>query len=224
MSKGNAATILMSGLLALSGCNQKADTAASAAASTTPATAAAPAASSAPATPAAAPTPTINASMTKVMSIQAQTIWDITSKAFNARGDGLDGSKVSAADWTALAEAGRLMKERAAELATNPHIAVAAPGETIMGADYVGRPAAIGHTWDAASVAQIQTRIAANRDLFVQRAQNLARSGEDLEKASKTKDVKTLYRVSSGLDEDCDSCHKPFWGTDEPPPFPKNKE
>jgi len=220
MFKRNAGAVLLSGLLVLSACNKKADTATSAAASTAPAAAATPTAA---ATSAAPPTPTINESMTKVMSIQAQTIWDTTSRAFNARGDGLEASKVSAKDWTALAEAGRLMKERATELATNPDIVVATPGQTIMGADYAGQPAAIGHTWDAASAAQIQTRIAANRALFVQRARNLAKSGADLEKASKTKDVKTLYRVSSGLDEDCDSCHKPFWGTDEPPPFPKNK-
>jgi len=43
-----------------------------------------------------------------------------------------------------------------------------------------------------------------------------------LEKAAKTRDIKTVYRVSSGLDEVCDGCHKPFWGTDDPPPPKKN--
>ncbi len=40
-------------------------------------------------------------------------------------------------------------------------------------------------------------------------------------KAAKTKDVQTVYRVSSGLDGVCDGCHEKFWGTDENPPYPK---
>ena len=52
------------------------------------------------------PAPTINASMTQVMQPQAQTIWDITSKAFNDKGDGLEASKITDADWAQLAKAG----------------------------------------------------------------------------------------------------------------------
>ncbi len=61
----------------------------------------------------------------------------------------------------------------------------------------------------------------ANPALFAKRATILAKAGEDLVKASKTHDVRTFYRVSSGLDDTCDGCHQPFWGTDEPPPVSK---
>ena len=57
---------------------------------------------------------------------------------------------------------------------------------------------------------------------FEQHAQTLANSMAALEKASRTHDIKTVYRVSANLDEDCDGCHKPFWGTDDPPPPPKS--
>jgi hypothetical protein len=200
MLKDNAPILLIAGLLLLSGCDRNAGAAEAAA---------------------IPPTPTINDSMTKIMSVHGQTIWDISSNAFNARGDGLMSSKVSAKDWTRISEAGRQLGERASMLAQARHITVSAPDETIMGADAASQKGAIGHAWDAASAEQIQGRIDANRALFTRRAQVLAQAGNDLVKASRTKDIKTLYRVSSGMDDVCDGCHKPFWGTDDPPPFPK---
>ncbi len=166
------------------------------------------------------PAPTVNASMTQVMAPQAQTIWDITSHAFNDKGDGLDGSKISEADWVKLADAGRRLQERAMVLAKAHHITAAAPGEIIMGGEAAGAPSPIGHTWDAANASKVQGFIDGNPALFAQRAQILAEAGAALAKAARTKDVRTAYQVSSNLDEDCDGCHKPFWGTDEPPPFP----
>ena len=88
-------------------------------------------------------------------------------------------------------------------------------------ADAVGEVGKIGHTWDAANAKQIKSRIAADPALFAARANALAKAMDDLADAAKTKDVKTVYRVSAGLDDSCDSCHKPFWGTDDPPPYPK---
>jgi hypothetical protein len=208
---GGAAAVLICALLALSGCNQNAPPAASAAVSAAPAAAD------------AAATPTINASMTKVMSIHAQTIWDITSRAFNERGDGLAEEKVSATDWIELGLAGQHLRDRAIVLAEAADIVVAGPGETILGAAYAGRQGAIGRDWDAASAAQVQAKIAANRTLFNQRARTLAEAGDTLVKAARTKDIKALYGVSSNLDEVCDGCHERVWGTDEAPPFPKNK-
>ncbi len=166
------------------------------------------------------PTPTVNASMTQVMSPQAQTIWDITSRAFNAKGDGLDGSKLSDDDWKKLGKAGALMRDRARLLAKAKHVTAAGPHETILGA-FASRPGFRKGTWDAASPKQVQALIDANPAHFAERARNLATVGDTLEKAARRKDVRILYQVSSGLDEDCDSCHQPFWGTDEPPPFPR---
>ena len=164
--------------------------------------------------------PTINDSMTKVMSVHAQTIWDVSSHAFNKRGDGLVSSRVSAKDWRRLAEAGRELKARGLLLANNHKaLVIAGPGEHIMGED--ASHGGTKGTWDAASPKQIKTLIAANPALFTKRANILVETGAALEKASKTRDIKTLYRVSSNLDEVCDGCHQPFWGTDEPPPVSK---
>jgi hypothetical protein len=168
----------------------------------------------------AAATPTVNDSMTHVMAVNAQTIWDISSKAFNYRGDGLDAKKLSAEDWKMLGEAGRQMKERGALLATAKRVIVATPNEQILGEE--ASKGGVKKTWDAANRKQIQALIDAKPKEFSQRAWTLVRTGESLEKASKTRDVKTVYKVSANLDEVCDGCHKPFWGTDDPPPPPKN--
>ena len=80
--------------------------------------------------------PTVNDSMTKVMSTNAQTIWDVSSKAFNARGDGLVASKVTAKDWSQVADAARAMNARALYLAKAPRaLVVAGPDETVLGED-----------------------------------------------------------------------------------------
>ena len=167
-----------------------------------------------------APTPTVHESMTEVMAPQAQTIWDVTSRAFNTKGDGLEPSKISPADWAQLEDAGRQLKDRALVLAKARRVSAAAPGDTIMGGN-AAPPGATKQTWDAASARQVQTLIAADPALFAEHARDLAKAGDTLVKASRTKDVKTLYEVSSGLDEVCDGCHQRFWGTDEPPPFPR---
>jgi hypothetical protein len=167
----------------------------------------------------APPTPTVNESMTKVMAPNAQVIWDITSAAFNDKGDGLDPTKISTADWGRLEQAGQLMKDRARLLATAPHVATADAGAAIMGG-YAAPPGSTKTTWDAASAQQIQALIDADPKQFASHAKTLEQAMDDLVKAARAKDAPTVYRVSAGLDDACDGCHKPFWGTDEPPPFP----
>lgn len=162
--------------------------------------------------------PTVNDSMTHVMSVHAQTIWDISSKAFNDKGDGLVAKKLTANDWKKLAEAGRQLRERATLLAKADHVVVAARGEHILGEE-----AAHGGPHDAASAKQIQAMIDHDPKQFVKRAMTLAEAGAALEKAAKARDVRGVYKVSSNLDEVCDGCHEPFWGTDEPPAVPKNQ-
>jgi hypothetical protein len=165
--------------------------------------------------------PTVNDSMTHVMSVDAQTIWDISSKAFNAKGDGLVAKKLGPEDWKQLGEAGKRMKERATLLATAKRVIVAGPNEQILGED--ASKGGVKKTWDAANRKQIQALIDAKPKLFAQHAWTLVRTSESLEKAARTHDIKTVYKVSAGLDEVCDGCHKPFWGTDDPPPPPKDR-
>lgn len=164
--------------------------------------------------------PTVNNSMTQVMAVQAQTIWDVSSKAFNAKGDGLDARKLDAGDWKKLAEAGRRLKERATLLAQAKRVIAAGPDEHIMGEE--AAHGGVKKTWDAASAKQIQALIDAKPKLFAEHAWTLARTGATLEKAAKVRDARTVYKVSANLDEVCDGCHQPFWGTDEPPAPPKN--
>ena len=168
-----------------------------------------------------APTPTINNSMTHVMQPQAQTIWDISSHAFNAKGDGLDASKLSDVDWIKLAKAGRQMRDRARVIAEADKISVAAPGETILGQEGSGMvKGPPEESRSAASIQQIQTWIDANPALFAKRARVLEEAGDKLLKAAHGRDIKGVYEVSAGMDEVCDGCHEKFWGTDEPPTFP----
>jgi hypothetical protein len=161
--------------------------------------------------------PSVNDSMTKVMSTNAQTIWDISSKAFNARGDGLVAAKVSAKDWAQLGDAARAMNARALYLAKDPKsLVVAKPEEQVLGEE--ASRGGVKKTYDAANRQQIKGLINANPALFTKRANILARAMADLAAASKTRNIKVFYRVSSNLDEYCDGCHQPFWGTDDNPP------
>jgi hypothetical protein len=167
-------------------------------------------------------TPTINSSMTGVMEPTAQTIWDIVSSAYNAKGDALDATKLSDGQWKQLSDASHRLHERAQMLAMAEHILVAADNEPILGSQAAGVKGGIGPAWDAASAKVVQARIDAKPELFAQKARDLANAAEAINRAANSKDIALLYKISSNLDEVCDACHEPFWGTDEPPPFPKN--
>jgi hypothetical protein len=166
-------------------------------------------------------TPSINAIMRGTMEPNAEKIWDIASNAYNDVGDGLVASKISDQDWKTIADAAREMKERAEILATAQHIVVAHANEPILGSQAVGSKSKDGADWDAVGADTVQKRVDANPDLFKQKARKLVEDADAMVRASQTKDAALLYRISSGLDETCDSCHEPFWGTDEPPPIPR---
>ena len=155
------------------------------------------------------PAPTVHASMVEIVAPSAQVIWDITNRAYNEKGDGFVASKISSADWDKLSAAGQRLNDRGALLSKTAHIRSAVPGATIMGEG----------GGDAAGAKQVQAFIDANPALFAQRARILADAGLTIVKASKTHDIAPLYEVASGMDEVCDGCHKPFWGTDDPPPW-----
>jgi hypothetical protein len=171
---------------------------------------------------AAAAPHTINDSMAQVMEPNAEAIWDTMSKAYNDKGDALDAAKLSEEDWKKIAASSTLMKDRAQELIDHvKDIKVTANGVPIMGEQAVGNVGPAGKDWDAVNAGTIQGRIAAKPDLFVEKARILRDAADKLNRAATTKDVALLYTVGSEMDEVCDGCHEPFWGTDQPPPFPK---
>lgn len=169
----------------------------------------------------AAATHTINNSMTLVMEPSAEAIWDTMSKAYNDKGDALDPSKLSEADWKTIADASAKMKARAEEIANAKSHVVAAPNETILGSQAIGTPSPPGPEWAAVGPEHVQKLIEAKPDLFKQKALALVDSMAKINRAAGSKDVAVLYSVGSELDEVCDSCHEPFWGTDVPPPAAK---
>ncbi|HWJ70917.1 MAG TPA: hypothetical protein VNS79_12825 [Sphingobium sp.] len=166
------------------------------------------------------PAPTINSSMADVMEPTAQAIWDIMSRAYNAAGDGLDSTKISSSDWKALQTASLKLKERAEMMALADHLVVANDHQPILGSQAVGTRGRIGAAWDAVSAQQVQARIDAEPALFAQKARALADTADRISHAADARNARLFYTATSGLDEVCDACHEPFWGTDEPPPYP----
>jgi hypothetical protein len=205
MSRVRAAVLAAATVLALSGCGQKATTQNESAEK--------------PAVP------TINNSMRQVMEPKAETIWNTVSQAYNDVGDALVGSKLSDADWAKIGDSARAMKERAQILVDNAdHLTVAAANEPILGSQAVGVKGDIGQKWDAKSAEQIHALIAANPKGFAEKAKILVDTADAMERAASTRDAVLLYKHASELDEVCDGCHEPFWGTDEPPAFPHDKK
>ncbi len=164
---------------------------------------------------------TINDTMTQVMEPSAEAIWDLMSKAYNDKGDALDAAKLTEADWAKIGAESLKMKERAEELVDADHIEVTAAGVPILGSQAVGQPSPPGADWAAVDAKTVQGRIDAKPALFKEKARVLLDAADQLNKSAATKDVALLYKVGSDLDEVCDGCHEPFWGTDEPPPYPK---
>lgn len=130
------------------------------------------------------PTPTANESMTQVMQPEAQVIWNITSRVFNERGDGLVATRISQDDWAKLAVSGRRLRDRAQILARAQHVIVATDREPIMG-QYAAHEG-VRRTWDASSPKQIQALIDAHPELFAERALILARAGDTVAQAART--------------------------------------
>ncbi len=113
------------------------------------------------------------------------------------------------------------MKERAQELVDADHLVVTADGVPILGSQAVGQPSPPGADWAAVDAKTVQARIDAKPALFKEKARALLDATNELSRAAAAKDIVLLHKVGSEMDEVCDGCHEPFWGTDVPPPFPK---
>jgi hypothetical protein len=153
-----------------------------------------------------APPPTVHASMTEVVAPQAQTIWDITNRAYTVQGDAQDPAKITAADWTRLEDASRQIKARAELMARQRKIVVAGPGEKIEGADDPAEPDA----------QRVQGHIDANPTGFAQHARELAANAGIILEAAQKKDAGPVFKVAGKLDSVCDGCHERFWDPEAP--------
>jgi hypothetical protein len=138
--------------------------------------------------------------MSQVFAPGAQAIWDVTNRATDDDGKP-DASKITAADWTSLGEAGRRIRDHAQLLLAGGKIAVADPGVKIQDEGVGG----------GAGAAQVQGYIEANPDLFAAHVRKLAETGATVAAASETKDTARLFAVANDLDQVCEACHVQFW-------------
>ncbi len=190
--------VMAAGLLILAGCQKKAEETAATAVHT------------------------INDTMAQVAEPNAEAIWGMMSKAYNDKGDALDASRLSEDDWKKIGDASALMNARAQELIDHVKDVEVTANGSIMGEQAVGQVGPAGKDWDAVNSSTVQDRIRAKPALFVEKARILLDATDKLHRAAASKDIAVLYAVGSQMDEVCDGCHEPFWGTDEPPPFPKS--
>jgi len=155
-----------------------------------------------------APAPTVHASMTQVIAPQAQTIWDITNRAYNDQGDGLDPKKISAGDWTRLETAGHQIRDGILVLAREKKRVAAEPGVKIEGEEDPAEPGA----------KQVQTYLDADPKGFAEHAKALAAAADTVAKAAHAKDAGPVFAVAGRLDSVCDGCHSRFWDPESPQP------
>jgi hypothetical protein len=145
------------------------------------------------------PVPTVQASMSQVFAPGAQAIWDVTNRATDDAGRP-DPSKITAADWDKLGQAGQRIQGSALGLARGP-VTVAAPGVKIQ-----DEGAGTG-----AGAAQVQGYIDAEPDLFAAHVQKLAETGATVAEAARAHDTAKLFEVADSLDQVCEGCHVQFW-------------
>jgi cytochrome c556 len=137
--------------------------------------------------------------MKNVVSVEMQSIWDITGAAFNDAGD-VDGSKLNEADWSKIAAAAEKLRIEMTALRDQP-IRVAAAGEKLDGE---GAPGAL-------DAAHVQALIDKNPSEFKAKAAGMLAASIQMETAAMAHDAAELGRVSGEVDQVCEVCHQQFW-------------
>jgi hypothetical protein len=151
--------------------------------------------------------PNLHDLMKNVVAIQAQVIWDVGNQAQDDQGNP-DASKLKAADWTRIVNAGGKVKQAAQALGQVEHVMAAAPGQKLEGE---GNPGTFG-------AKQVQSAIDANPKVFRAFAQALSVSMDQIVAAAQAKDAAKVFDVSGRLDQVCEDCHVQFWYPEQKTP------
>jgi cytochrome c556 len=151
-----------------------------------------------------APMPTLHEVMKNRIAPQAQILWDVSNAAMDDDGKA-DPTRMTDAQWTKVAAAGRTVEEMARTLATAKHVMVAPAGIRIDGEGSPG----------ASTAAQVQAYIDANPAGFAEDARKLAAAAAGIAAAAKARDTVALVELGGNLDQVCETCHMRFWS---PPP------
>lgn len=150
------------------------------------------------------PAPTVHEAMKDVIAPQATVLWDVSNGALDDNGNP-DGSKMTAAQWNQIVDAGQRMHEMAVALATADKLVASAPGVAI---ESEGQP-------EGSTAAQVQGFIDADPKTFVAHAKALAAAAETFVTAARAKDAAKLGEVSGTLDQVCEECHQQYWYPNE---------
>lgn len=140
---------------------------------------------------------------------EAQRIWDLAGQARDAEGRP-DATRLTPADWQAVAAAARKMGRAATDLAEAPTIDVVGSGAELDG----------GASPNAPTPAELDRYIAAHRREFSDRARALSLVADAVQRASAARDIRQLSDASNRLDDACAACHLQFKYSDTARPDP----
>ncbi len=144
--------------------------------------------------------------MTEKVDKDADVIWEIGNKAIDDHAS-IDPALMSDEDWSRLGESAVRMAADARGLAAVEHIVVRPIDARIADEGTPGAP----------TVAQIESHIDRDHDLFRSLAESLANHADELAGAAGRKDHLVTARLINELDGVCESCHLEFW-------YPEQKE
>lgn len=149
----------------------------------------------------AADAPTANIQLTMLTQVNPQGLafWEITNQAPDDNG-GVDGSKLTSAQWAKLVEIGRAIEAGGRALGTNRVIA-AAPGSKLQDESNEG----------AAKAPDVQRYVDAKAALFKSQALQLQKTGAAIVTAATKRNGKQLGELAGSLDGVCENCHVAFW-------------
>lgn len=149
--------------------------------------------------------PTLHEVMAGKIDPVADVIWEESSKSYGDDGNAKVGV-LDAAQWAAIAKAGRDLHDGAMVIADNPGIKVVPPGVKILDEGTV--PEAITGT-------QVEAYVDADREGLAKHARELSKIALEIEAAAKARDAVRTVKLSEDLDEVCESCHQRFWYPDQ---------
>lgn len=148
----------------------------------------------------AAPQPTLHEVMTTSIAPQAQVLWDVPGKALDNDGN-VDGSLLTADDWTQILAAGTQMRDAADMLSKMQNIKVPEEGVTLAQEENPG----------AAKAPDVQRYIDADPVGFSRQWADLHTLASEFVTAAEAKNGKRLGEASDKLDQACEACHVKFW-------------